>query len=225
MLVDLRLIPYYLAQMTDIESARLWLWYRLTQHGEAHLAHLILATGLAAVETLRVLDRPLAHLGYANGSTVASALAPWGGAVLAVGEALKKYRTPENVYKRLRYLHNQCVGMIDVASRKPLPSECSKIEPGECLAPKESPCESVPSTTAESPSQTPSSAANPTGTPSTSACADESGKHMIGTAQATTTSSHFEELNVSSSSKRGKRGTGHGRRATPYTRGSGKNLP
>lgn len=225
MLVDLRIEPFFLQQMQDIDSCRLWVWHNLTLRGEAHAAHLILATGLTAMEALRVIDRPIAQLGYANGDILAKALGPWCGALMTAAQVLGKYRIKQTVLNRLRSLHNACIGMIEAASKKPILSECSKIEPGSCLAPKATPCESAPSTDAGGESQTPCSPASHTGTRSPENC---------GTAFLTPTSPTVGESlglpnsgadNATSSSKRASRGRGHAKRATPYTRGSGKQLP
>lgn len=210
--------PHRLDQMAEVESARMFLWQWLLARQQGHLSHLVLVTGLRAIEALRFIPSDLGGLTYGQTVGWARCLEPWLGCLLDVRNYMQQNDVGGKWMDRVQTLHGKYLALHMTMASKPTPDMLSHHTPKTEVVPEVIPCDNAPVPAADVSSVQTCSPAEHTGSP----CRPIS-ETGFGTATATgrgvgLLGKDSGESKKPSSQRHKKKGTGHPKRGTPYTR-------
>lgn len=210
--------PERLQQMVQVESVRFWVWHFMMSKGQGHLAHLILATGLAAIESLRLTPEVFTGLTWGQREHYGRNLQPFLGALVDSANWMQMNNLDAKWVARLRRIHTELLALNIALMSKPTPNQLSTVQQPAEVVPEITPCDNalVPAAAVESvPTCSPAST---TGTSFPSPSATRCGTATMTTRRAVLDPNACEPSNSESSPKHKPKGVGHPKRGTPYTK-------
>jgi hypothetical protein len=210
--------PARLGQMQQVESVRFWVWHFMMSKGQGHLAHLILATGLSAIESLRLTPEVFSELTYGQREHYGRNLQPFLGALTDCAYWMQMNNLDAKWVARLRKIHTELLTLNIALLSKPTPDQLSRFQQPSEVLPEITPCDNAPTPAAGAESATTCSPASTTGTSSPSPSATPFGTATMTTRKVTLDSNACEPSSNESSPKHKPKGRGHPKRGNPYTR-------